>query len=166
MNNKLPEYFSFMKPILPVITERYEIRNPSFHAPAIKHKFAECSLQHCLINQPNSENCFALLNLPGPGYLMAAMVRGGGGGGGGTCAPPPLISKSTNSIRMTIYSTLCKNCSRYKSVICFMIGLGLAEIIRCFSTKVVFCKYFVDCAVAWTISIKFVTYMSSENCCA
>ena len=61
MNNKLPEYFSFMKPVLPTATERYEIRNPSFHTPAIKHKFAECSLQYCLINQLNSENCFALL---------------------------------------------------------------------------------------------------------
>ena len=36
MNNKLPEYFSFMKPVIPVATERYEIRNPSFHAPNIK----------------------------------------------------------------------------------------------------------------------------------
>ena len=61
MNNKLPEYFSFMKPVLLVATERYEIRNPSFHAPAIKHKFAECSLQYCLKNQLNSDNCFALL---------------------------------------------------------------------------------------------------------
>ena len=61
MNNKLPEYFSFMKPVLPTATERYKIRNPSFHTPAIKHKFAECSLQYCLINQLNSENCFALL---------------------------------------------------------------------------------------------------------
>ena len=61
MNNKLPEHFSFMKPVLPAVTERYEIRNLSFHVPAIKHKFAECSLQHCLINQLNSENCFALL---------------------------------------------------------------------------------------------------------
>ena len=61
MNNKLPEHFLFMKPVLPAITETYEIRNPSFHAPAIKHKFAECSLQYCLINQLNSENCFALL---------------------------------------------------------------------------------------------------------
>ena len=50
-----------MKPVLPVVTERYEIRNPSFHAPAIKHKFAECSLQYWLMNQLNSENCFALL---------------------------------------------------------------------------------------------------------
>ena len=53
MNNKLPEHFSFMKPVLPAVTERYEIRNPSFHEPAIKHKFAECSLQYCLINQLN-----------------------------------------------------------------------------------------------------------------
>ena len=61
MNNKLPEHFSFMKPVLPAVTEHYEIRNPLFHAPAIKHKFTECSLQYCLINQLNSENCFALL---------------------------------------------------------------------------------------------------------
>ena len=40
MNNKLSEYFSFVKPVLPVVTERYEIRNPLFYAPAIKHKFA------------------------------------------------------------------------------------------------------------------------------
>ena len=59
--NKLPEYFSFMKPVLPIATERYEMRNPSFHKPAIKHKFAERSIQYCMINQLNSENCFALL---------------------------------------------------------------------------------------------------------
>ena len=29
-----------MKPVLPTSTERYEIRNLSFHTPAIKHKFA------------------------------------------------------------------------------------------------------------------------------
>ena len=50
-----------MKLVLPVVTVRYEIRSPSFYAPAIKQKFAECSLQYCLINQLNSENCFALL---------------------------------------------------------------------------------------------------------
>ena len=52
---------SVMKPVLSTATERYEIRNPSSHTPAIKHKFAECSFQYCLINQLNSENCFALL---------------------------------------------------------------------------------------------------------
>ena len=61
MNNKLPEYFSFLKSVLSTATECYEIRNPSFHTHAMKHKFAECSLQYCLINQLNPENCFALL---------------------------------------------------------------------------------------------------------
>ena len=44
---------------------------------------------------------------------------------------PLLISKSTNSILMALYPTLYKNCSHYRSAICFKIGLGLAEIIRC-----------------------------------
>ena len=51
---------------------------------------------------------------------------------------PSLISKSTNSILMTLCPTLYKNCSYYRSAICFKIGLGLAEIIRCLCTKVVF----------------------------
>ena len=72
------------------------------------------------------------LTLSGPGYLMSLKVRGEG-----TYAPP-LISKSTNSILMTLYATLYKNCSHYRSAICFKIGLGLAEIIRCLCTKVVF----------------------------
>ena len=41
MNNKLPECFSTIKPKLPEILEHYEIRNPVFHLPAIKHKFEE-----------------------------------------------------------------------------------------------------------------------------
>ena len=85
---------------------------------------------------------------------------------GGRNICPPLISKSTNSIMMTIYSTPYKNCSRYISVIYFKIGLGLPEIIRCLCTKVVFLQILGGCGVAWTISIKFVTCMSSENCCA
>ena len=58
MNNKLPKCFSKIKPSLPVITEHYEIRNPVFHLPAIKHKFAESSLQYCLIELINEQNCF------------------------------------------------------------------------------------------------------------
>ena len=58
MNNKLPKCFSTIKPNLPVITEHYEIRNPVFHLPAIKHKFAESSLQYCLIKLINEQNCF------------------------------------------------------------------------------------------------------------
>ena len=88
-----------------------------------------------------------------------------GPGGGGTYAPP-LISKSPNSILMTFYSTLYKNCSHYRSAICFKIGLGLAEIIRCLCTKVVFFQIIGDSAVPWTSSIEFVACMSSENCCA
>ena len=51
MNNKLPKCFSTIKPNLPVITEHYEIRNPVFHLPAIKHKFAE--KVHCNIASLN-----------------------------------------------------------------------------------------------------------------
>ena len=76
-------------------------------------------------------NVIVSLTLSSPGYLMSLMVRGGGGRGH-IC--PPLISKSTNSILMTLY----KNCSHYRSAICFKIGLGLAEIIRCLCTNVVF----------------------------
>ena len=63
--------------------------------------------------------------------------------GPGHAPPPPLISKSTNSIGMTIYSTLYQNCSRYISGICVIIRLGLAKIIRCLCIKVVFCKCLV-----------------------
>ena len=41
MNNKLPNCFSSYKPVLPVVNESYEIRNPGFHLPVINHKFAE-----------------------------------------------------------------------------------------------------------------------------
>ena len=85
---------------------------------------------------------------------------------GGAHMPPPLISKSTNSILMTFYSTLYKNCSHDISAICFKIGLGLAEIIRCLCTKVVFFRIIGDSAVPWTSSIEFVACMSSENGCA
>ena len=51
-----------MYPLTHIIyTSIYQIKQSMFHTPAIKHKFAECSLQYCLINQLNSENCFALL---------------------------------------------------------------------------------------------------------
>ena len=62
MNNKLPECFSIMKPKLPVIIQHYEIRNPVFHLPAIKHKFAENLLQYCLIKHINEEHCFSMMS--------------------------------------------------------------------------------------------------------
>ena len=74
-----------------------------------------------------------MLTLSGPGYVMSFKVRGGG-----HICPPPLIPKTTNSILIKLYATLYKNCSHYRSAICFKIELGLAEIIRCLCTKVVF----------------------------
>ena len=61
MNNKLPDCVTSIKPVMPAVTERYEIRNPSFHTPTIKPTFAECSLHYCLIKQLNSKNCLTLL---------------------------------------------------------------------------------------------------------
>ena len=58
MNNKLSNCFSTIKPNLPVITGHYEIRNPVFHLPAIKHEFAESSLQYCLNKLITEQNCF------------------------------------------------------------------------------------------------------------
>ena len=50
MHNDLPEYFSTMKPTLPTVCRRYEIRAPMFHLPVIHHTFAERSIRFCLIN--------------------------------------------------------------------------------------------------------------------
>ena len=44
-----------MKPVLPIICTRYEIRNPVFHLPNIRHSFAEQSIGYCLIKQLNAE---------------------------------------------------------------------------------------------------------------
>ena len=55
MNNQLPTYFSQMKPVLPIICTRYEVRNPMFHLPDIRHAFGEQSIGYCLIKQLNSE---------------------------------------------------------------------------------------------------------------
>ena len=62
MNNKLPECFLTMKPKLPEIIEHYKMRNPVFHLPAIKHKFAENLLQYCLIKHINEEHCFSMMS--------------------------------------------------------------------------------------------------------
>ena len=35
-----------------------KLRNPVFHHPAIKHKFAESSLQYCPIKLIYEQNCF------------------------------------------------------------------------------------------------------------
>ena len=51
-----------MKPKLPVIIQHYELRNPVFHLPAIKHKFAEKLLQYCLIKHINEKHCFSMMS--------------------------------------------------------------------------------------------------------
>ena len=55
MNNQLPTYFSQMKPVLHKICTRYEVRNPMFHLPDIRHSFGEQSIGYCLIKQLNAE---------------------------------------------------------------------------------------------------------------
>ena len=57
MTNKLPNCFSSYKLVLPVVNERYEIRNSGFHLPVINHKFAEQSLKYCLLRQLNMGQC-------------------------------------------------------------------------------------------------------------
>ena len=49
-----------MEPVLLIVTKTYEILNPSFNMPAIKHKFGVCFLQFCLINQLNLENIWSV----------------------------------------------------------------------------------------------------------
>ena len=44
-----------MKPILPNVCSRYEIRAPVFHLPYIRHTFAEHSVRFCLINLLNKD---------------------------------------------------------------------------------------------------------------
>ena len=45
-----------MNPVLPQICSRYEVRNPVFHLPDIRHSFAEQSIRYCFIKQVNAEN--------------------------------------------------------------------------------------------------------------
>ena len=55
MNDLLPPYFNYMKPNLPVICNHYNVRNPKFHFPAIKHDFAKQLIQHCLVKLLNKD---------------------------------------------------------------------------------------------------------------
>ena len=45
-----------MKPVLPIICTRYEVRNPICHLPDIRHSFGEQSIGYCLIKQLNAED--------------------------------------------------------------------------------------------------------------
>ena len=55
MSDQLPAYFTVMKPTLPQVCTRYEIRNPVYHLPNVRHTFAEQSLRYCLIKHLNME---------------------------------------------------------------------------------------------------------------
>ena len=59
MTNQLPVYFAKMKPVLPQVCTRYEIRNPVYHLPDIRHAFAQQSLKYCLIKQLNTAEGYA-----------------------------------------------------------------------------------------------------------
>ena len=61
MNNILPNCFSSYKPVLLVVIERNEIRNPVFHLPVNNHKFAKQSLKYCLMRQLNMDHCSIII---------------------------------------------------------------------------------------------------------
>ena len=45
-----------MKPNVPVICDHYNVRNPKFHLPVIKHDFAKQLIQYCLIKLLNEDD--------------------------------------------------------------------------------------------------------------
>ena len=49
-SNQLSAFFTIMKPILPQVCTRYEIRNPVYHLPNVRHTFAEQSLRYTYLN--------------------------------------------------------------------------------------------------------------------
>lgn len=56
MNNLLPSYFVSLKPTMPLINEHYEIRQPKYHLPRIKHEFAEHIISYQLNKLLNEEH--------------------------------------------------------------------------------------------------------------
>ena len=55
MNNCLPSYFNIMKPIIPNVCSRYEIRRPTFHLPSINHEYAAHLLEYQMIKVLNED---------------------------------------------------------------------------------------------------------------
>ena len=62
MNNMLPSYFEYMKPVQPVACNYYRIRKPRLHPPIINHDFGEQMVQYCLIKILNEDNHETTLN--------------------------------------------------------------------------------------------------------
>ena len=61
MNNLLPPYFDVMKPVLPIISNRYEIRNITFHLPMTRHEFANQLISYQLIERLNKVEAVVLI---------------------------------------------------------------------------------------------------------
>ena len=57
--NQLPVYLAIIKPVLPQVCTRYEIRNLVYHLPDIRHAFAQQSLKYCFIKRLNTEEGYA-----------------------------------------------------------------------------------------------------------
>ena len=62
INNMLPSYFEYMKPVQPVACNYYGIRKPRLHPPIINHEFGEQMVQYCLIKILNEDNHETTLN--------------------------------------------------------------------------------------------------------
>ena len=62
MNNMLPSYFEYMKPVQTVACNYYGIRKPRLHPPIINHEFGEQMVQYCLIKIINEDNHETALN--------------------------------------------------------------------------------------------------------
>ena len=45
MSNQLPVYFAIMKPVMLQVCTRYEIRNPVYDLPDMRHAFSQQSLK-------------------------------------------------------------------------------------------------------------------------
>ena len=88
--------------------EQAEHNKGIYQVPRVQKKKEKTS-----IDNKDRKLAKEILFLSGTGYLMVVMVRGEGH----IC--PALISRNNNSISMTIYFRLYKNCSRYISVIRF-----------------------------------------------
>ena len=62
MNNMLPSYFEYMKPVQPVACNYYGIRKPRLNPPIINHEFGKQMVQYCLIKMLNEDNHETALN--------------------------------------------------------------------------------------------------------
>ena len=60
MNNRLSIYFENCKQTLPIIDQLYNVRNPVFYLPKIKHKLAEQLPDYQLVKLLNENGNFRI----------------------------------------------------------------------------------------------------------